>query len=122
MEKLLKNKKLLGVIIAVLVLAIAGIAGSGSEDTDTPTTTGNAVVESVSENDVSNVVNNNQNNGIGNNTEKQTENVAGNGISYIGCTVDSYGARGHLGYGYHICELLRCNPCVAYHHLILDKR
>ena len=90
MEKLLKNKKLLGVIIAVLVLAVAGIAGSGSEDTDTPTTTGNAVVESVSENDVSDVVNNNQNNGIGNNTEKQTENVAGK-------TTESYTPVGNGG-------------------------
>lgn len=90
MEKLLKNKKLLGVIIAVLVLAVAGIAGSGSEDTDTPTTTGNAVVESVSENDVSDVVNNNQNNGIGNNTEKQTENVAGK-------TTESYKPVGNGG-------------------------
>ena len=74
MEKLLKNKKLLGVIIAVLVLAVAGIAGSGSEDTDTPTTTENTVIESVLGNDASEEISNNPNNDSENNTEKQIEN------------------------------------------------
>ncbi len=72
MDKLLKNKKLLGVIIAVLVLAVVGLAGSGSEDTDTSTTTENTVIESVFENDSSEKTTDNKNDGK-DITEKQTE-------------------------------------------------
>ena len=73
MDKLLKNKKLLGVIIAVLVLAVAGIAGgSDSENTDTSSTSESNVVESVFENGFFGDADDN-NNGKVEEPEKQTE-------------------------------------------------
>ncbi len=73
MNMLLKNKKLLGVIIAILVLAVVGLAGCDSEDANTTSTTDNSVIESVLENEFSEKTTDNKNNGKENVTEKTTE-------------------------------------------------
>ena len=45
----------------------------------------------------------------------------GHGVADVGRAVDAYRTRGHLGYGHDVGELLRGEPLMYGHYLVLNQ-